>query len=183
MEDLSTSELEKLKYPIGKFRWPKSVSDEDLKGYVREIKSLPEKLDLEVSGLSETQLSTPYRPGGWTVRQTINHIFDSHINSYTRFKLALTEDKPIIRGYEEADWAELADGQNFPVNTSLQMIKNLHHRWVYLLESLTDEQWNSVFIHPEMKKEISLKSNAALYDWHGNHHLAHITQLKKRSGW
>jgi uncharacterized damage-inducible protein DinB len=178
-----TEDIEVLRYPIGKFKGPAEYSSELVRQNIRTISELPKKLISEVGRLKEDQLETPYRQEGWTVLQTVHHIFDSHVNSYCRFKLALTEDNPTIKPYKEALWAELADSKNAPVEWSLQLIDLLHKRWVVLLQSMTDADWQKTFNHPEMGKDIPLYRFVALYDWHSRHHLAHIVNLKERMGW
>lgn len=135
-----------------------------------------------VQGLSPQQLDTRYRPQGWTVRQVVHHVPDSHMNAYIRFKLALTEDAPTIKTYHEDLWAELADSRSTPVETSLTLLETLHERWVALLRSLKDEDWKRSFRHPELGP-MPLDANLALYAWHGAHHTAHITTLRQRNGW
>ncbi|MDQ4141733.1 MAG: bacillithiol transferase BstA [Bacteroidota bacterium] len=177
---MESKNLEALRYPIGKFVTQPSVTTEELKKYIQDIAHLPAQLRKAVKDLNEKELDTPYRPGGWTVRQTVNHVADSHINSYVRFRLALTEDKPVIKTYEEHLWAELIDGKHAPVGMSLIFLEALHLRWVMLLESLTPEQWQRVFVHPTLG-EVTLSHAAGLYSWHGKHHVAHITELRKRN--
>lgn len=174
--------MEDLRYPVGKFRFPESVSAEDLTRYVQQIAEAPAHLRAAIAGLEDAQLDTPYRPGGWTVRQVAHHVPDSHINSYTRFRLALTEDQPVIKPYEEARWAELPDARTLPVEVSLALLENLHARWAPLLRSLSPAEWKRSFRHPELGL-VSLENNAALYAWHGRHHVAHITALRERMGW
>jgi len=171
-----------LRYPVGEFRFPKSVSPQELALFIDEIAETPERMRAAITGLSEPQLDTPYRPGGWTVRQLAHHVPDSHINSYVRFRLALTEDEPVIKPYEEARWAELPDARTAPVEMSLALLENLHARWVPLLRSLSDVEWKRTFRHPELGL-VSLENNAALYAWHGRHHVAHVTKLRERMGW
>ena len=170
---------EDLSYPIGKFD-PNDFADRGEN--LRTIAELPGKVADAVKGLSDTQLDTEYRPGGWTVRQTVHHLADSHANSIIRFKLAMTEDTPpTIRPYFEERWAELADSK-LPVDVSLNMIDAIHQRWSVLLESMTDEDFAKKFIHPETG-EWTLHSALALYAWHSKHHTAHITGLRERNGW
>lgn len=180
---MSTAETqaENLSYPIGKF--DKSTIDPGRRAeYTKTINELPSMIASAVSGLDEKQLDTPYRPGGWTVRQTVHHIADSHANSIIRFKLALTEDEaPTIKPYFEDRWAELGDSK-LPIDVSLKMIDSLHARWVALLESMTDADFNRKFIHPETG-EWTLDGALALYAWHSKHHTAHITRLREREGW
>jgi hypothetical protein len=171
-----------LRYPIGKFRFPQSVSAPELAGFIDQIAETPARMRGAIAGLLESQLDTPYRPAGWTVRQLAHHVPDSHINSYTRFRLALTEEEPVIKPYEEARWAELSDARSMPVEPSLVLLESLHARWVPLLRSLSDADWKRSFRHPELGL-VSLENNAALYAWHGRHHVAHITSLRERMGW
>lgn len=175
--------LEEQKYPIGKFQQPETFTREILESYISEINSFPDRLSREVDYLSEGQLNTPYRPDGWTVRQVVNHCSDSHMNGFIRLKLALTEEKPVIRPYLEAKWAELADSEKFSIEPALKILEGIHHRWVAVLKSLTKEQWQRKLIHPQGDKEMSIQEITGHYNWHGNHHLAHITSLKERKGW
>ena len=170
------------RYPIGKFSAPASISEADRARFIEEVAAAPARLRAAVSGLSAEQLSTPYRDGGWTVRQLAHHVPDSHMNAYVRFKLALTEDEPTIKTYEEARWAELADTAATPVETSLALLDALHTRWVNLLRSLKGADWTRKFRHPALG-EMTLEKNLALYAWHGKHHVAHITTLRKSKGW
>ncbi len=150
--------------------------------HMQTLRLLPERLRAAVSGLTDHQLDTPYREGGWTVRQVVHHVADSHANSYIRFKLALTEDWPTIKTYDEAAWADLADSRRLPVEVSLNLIEALHGRWVRLLESLSEDDFRKGFEHPEMGRQ-NLASVLALYDWHSRHHTAHIVSLRARQGW
>jgi len=170
------------RYPIGKFDKSITVSKEIRNEFISTIEILPSQLRKEVENLSRKQLDTPYRDGGWTVKQVIHHLPDSHINSYVRFKLALTEDNPQIKTYEEHLWAELPDTFTTPIDVSLNLLESLHKRWAILLRSLSDEQFEKTFQHPELGN-ITLSKTLALYDWHSKHHLAHITELKKKMGW
>jgi hypothetical protein len=171
-----------LRYPVGEFRFPDLVSAEDLVLFIRQIARAPADLRRAVAGLTDAQLDTPYRPEGWTVRQLAHHVPDSHINSYTRFRLALTEQEPVIKPYDEKRWAELPDSRTLPVEMSLALLENLHARWVALLRSLSGADWKRCFRHPDLGL-VSLENNAALYAWHGRHHVAHITALRSRMGW
>lgn len=171
-----------LRYPIGKFAYEGPLSEDPKQKCLHDIEQAPAKLRAAVSGLSEKQLDTPYRPDGWTVRQVAHHVPDSHLNAYVRFKLALTEDEPTIKPYEEDRWARLADTQSTPVEVSLAMLDSLHNRWVRLLRSLKSEDWKRTFRHPELGL-MNLEKNLALYSWHSRHHVAHITSLRERSGW
>jgi uncharacterized damage-inducible protein DinB len=171
-----------LQYPVGRFAWPDAVSPEDRRRYIDEIEQTPKNMRAAVTGLSDQQLDTPYRPGGWTVRQVVHHVPDSHLNSYLRFRLALTEDEPTIKPYDEARWAELTDARTAPVELSLALLDSLHKRWVLLLRSLAAADCSRKFRHPELG-EVTLEKNLALYAWHGRHHVAHITALRQRMGW
>lgn len=175
--------FEELKYPTGHFTMPIELTKEILDGWVLKIENFPKRLSLAVKGLTEQQLDTEYRPQGWTIRQVVHHCADSHMNSFIRFKLALTENSPTIKPYFEDKWAELIDSKAFPVNSSLKIIEGLHNRWAALLGNLTEEHLKRVFIHPESKREISLAENIGIYAWHCDHHLAHIESLKKRNDW
>lgn len=170
------------RYPIGRFDRNINITREMRSDFIKTIETLPSQLKKEVENLSPQQLDTPYRDGGWTIRQVVHHIPDSHVNSYVRFKLALTEDNPQIKTYEESLWAELPDTFNSPIEISLQLLDSVHKRWAILLRSLTDEQFEKTFQHPEWGN-ITLSKTLALYAWHSKHHLAHITELKKKMGW
>jgi len=176
-------EIEKLKYPIGKFEKPSEYNPEILNEYIDIIDKLPQKLKYEVQNLSDEQLDTQYRPEGWTIRQVVNHFADSHMNSLIRFKLTLTEEKPTIKPYFEDRWAELSDSKFIPINSALKMIEGIHERLVFLLRLLTGKDWKKSFYHPETNREIGLDENLGIYAWHCRHHLAHITELKKRKNW
>jgi len=169
------------RYPIGKFRRA-DANVTDHEANIAILAALPEKLRAAVDGLSEAQLDTPYREGGWTVRQLVHHVADSHMNSYIRMRLALTEDWPTIKPYDEKLWAQLSDASTAPVEVSLNLITELHRRWVLLLRALTEEQWQRGYVHPDNGRQ-SLAEAAALYAWHSRHHVAHITELRKSRGW
>src|SRR5271163_894932 len=171
-----------LRYPIGKFHFDGPLTEPQKQSSLDDIARTPANLRAAIKGLSEAQIDTPYRPGGWTVRQVIHHVPDSHLNSYTRFRLALTEEEPVINSYREDQWAELEDARTLPVDVSLQLLEPLHTRWVKLLNSLSAEQWKRAFRHPQLGA-VTLEKNAALYAWHGRHHEAHITRLRDRMGW
>ena len=171
-----------LRYPIGHFAWSGRSSESERKRYIDEIAEAPAKLRAAVAGICDAQLDTPYRPGGWTVRQLVHHVPDSHLNSYVRFRLALTEKEPTIKPYDESRWAELTDARTGPIEMSLALLESLHARWVLLLRSLTPEDFAREFRHPELGT-VSLDKNLALYAWHGRHHVAHITSLGERMGW
>src|SRR5215470_11192675 len=170
------------RFPIGKFQYSGASTESERKRFIEEIAGTPAQLRAAVKGLSPDQLDTPYRQGGWTVRQVVHHVPDSHLNSYVRFKLALTEDEPTIKPYFEDRWAELADTETTPIEVSLTMLDSLHDRWVRLLRSLTPEDWKRCFRHPELGP-MTLEKTLALYAWHGRHHVAHITELRKRMSW
>ena len=180
---MDTLSLETLRYPVGKFIFPDNVSTEELSEMIKTIEELPSKLRSAVSNMSEEQLNTPYRDGGWTVGQVVHHLFDSHSNSYTRMKLAMTEDNPTIKPYMEARWAELEDGKNAPVELGLNLLELLHARWLIFLRSLTEQDLQRTFIHPDNQRSQTIAQTIALYAWHSRHHLSHITELKKRIGW
>ena len=174
--------MEELRYPIGKFSVEGEITAARRAGWIEEIAATPSQLRAALSGLSEEQLATPYRPGGWTLRQLAHHVPDSHMNSYVRFRLALTEDEPTIKPYQEDKWAELSDARSAPVEVSLALLETLHSRWVLLLRAIADAEWKRTFRHPEMGL-MTLEKNLALYAWHGRHHVAHATALRKRKGW
>ncbi|HEX2093708.1 MAG TPA: putative metal-dependent hydrolase [Longimicrobiaceae bacterium] len=171
-----------LRYPVGRYDVRTPVPAEDLPRLIGEIADTPARLRAAVEGLSPEQLGTPYRPGGWTVRQVVHHVPDSHLNAYVRLKLALTEDEPTIKPYEEARWAELADSRSTPVEVSLALLEALHHRWVLLLRSMRPEDFARAFRHPELGR-VRLDAMVGLYAWHGRHHVAHVTSLRERMGW
>lgn len=161
------------RFPIGRFSYPASVSAEQRAAFLDRIAAVPARLRAAVSGLTDAQLDTPYREGGWTIRQVVHHVPDSHMNSYVRFKLALTEDEPTIKPYDEAAWALLPDTAATPVETSLALLEALHERWVTLLRGLSEEQWKRTMRHP-VNGLLRLDQVLALYAWHGDHHIAHI---------
>jgi len=174
--------LSDLSYPIGEFSFPESTTAEQRRTWIGEIAAAPAHLRTAISGLNEAQLDAPYRPGGWTVRQVVHHVPESHMNSYIRFKLALTEETPTIKPYDEALWAKLPDIEVTPMQTSLALLDALHMRWVNILEQMSDAEFMRAFRHPELGL-ICLDQNLALYAWHGKHHTAHITSLRERMGW
>ena len=180
---MKEEEIELLKYPIGKFAAKENVTEQDVKWYINTIALFPSKLKHAVSALTDEMLDTPYREGGWTVRQVVHHTADSHMNSYIRFKLALTEDVPAIRPYFEDRWAELPEAKSGPVELSLPLIEALHKRWAAMLKNLTPAQLKLRLYHPESKMEMTVEYLIGLYAWHSEHHLAHIVNLKKRMGW
>jgi uncharacterized damage-inducible protein DinB len=180
---MDKDQLEVLRYPIGRFKATLDPSKDQIEQWIKAIEAAPAQIRTAAASLNDEQLDTPYREGGWTLRQVIHHVADSHLNSYIRFKWTLTEDKPIIKAYNEGDWAELPEAKTGPIALSLDLLDNLHRRWVVMLKNITDEQWERTFIHPESNKEISLGTLVGLYAWHGQHHLGHIEALKKTKGW
>lgn len=175
--------LQKLKYPIGEFYCPQIITSKHLGEWISVLEHFPNRLENLVKDLSGDQLDTVYRIDGWTIRQVVHHLSDSHHHSYTRFKWALTEDKPVIKAYFEDRWAELFDSKSAPLEMSLNHIKAIHFKLVYLLKGLSDEDLDKVFIHPETNSEVPLKYNVGNYAWHSNHHYAHIENLLKRNNW
>ncbi|MCI0411883.1 putative metal-dependent hydrolase [bacterium] len=174
--------MEDLRYPIGKFQYAGVATEEQRKLFIANIAETPARLRVAVADLNEEQLKTPYRPEGWTIRQLAHHLPDSHLNAYTRFRLAMTEEQPTIRPYYEDRWAELNDSRNAPIDFSLDLLESLHKRWVYFLESLSESDFSRSFQHPELGL-VSLDKNLALYSWHGQHHVAQITSLRVRLDW
>ncbi len=175
--------LDKLKYPIGKVHLPEEITQENIDDWISIIENHPEKLQVLVENLSAEQLDTPYREGGWSIRQVVHHLSDSHHNSYTRFKWTLTEDKPVIKAYYEDRWAELFDSKSAPIQLSLNTLKALHSKWVYFLKGLSKEDLEQFFIHPDGNEKVTLKENIGIYAWHCEHHYEHINQLLIRKGW
>jgi hypothetical protein len=170
------------RYPIGKYE-PMPFSEATKKQWINEIRVTPADIEFTIQHLDKAQLDTPYREGGWTVQQLIGHIADSHMNAFIRFKLALTEDTPPIKPYQQDAWVNTADVLNTPVNYSTTILHALHHRWVILLESMTDEQWQCKLYHPERKADVTLWDMLCIYSWHGKHHIAHIKNLCEQKGW
>ncbi|HEX4486419.1 MAG TPA: bacillithiol transferase BstA [Terriglobales bacterium] len=170
------------RFPIGKFNFEGPTDAAQRAKQIADIARTPAALRAAVEGLSPQQLDTPYRDGGWTVRQVIHHLPESHMNAFVRFKLALTEDEPVIKPYMEDRWAKLPDVQSTPVETSLALLDALHLRFVSLLREIKPDEWKRGFMHPEMGP-VALEKSLGLYSWHGRHHVAHITELKKRMGW
>jgi uncharacterized damage-inducible protein DinB len=170
------------RYPVGKYQPPADVTSAKRNEAIREIAGNPQKIRAAINGLSDAQLETPYRDGGWTLRQVVHHVADSHMNAYVRFRLALTETEPTIKPYEEAAWAKLEDAAHAPVEVSLKLLGPLHERWVGLLRSMKDDEFARTFRHPEHGVR-TLDWMLFLYAWHGNHHTAHITELRKQKGW
>ncbi len=174
--------LERLRYPIGHFEPPAEVAPAQLGEWIGQIESLPRELRALVGSMDASQLDTPYRSGGWRVRQVVHHLADSHINSYVRFKWALTEARPTIKAYEEQLWSELEDVDRLAIVDTLELLDALHRRWVILLKALSESQWRREFVHP-VSGPIRLEQNAGAYAWHGRHHLEHIRSLAERLGW
>lgn len=175
--------MEALQYPIGRFNPPAEITAALLKKYIDDIHYLPQLIELAVQNLDEYQLQAPYRPDGWTVAQVVHHLADSHMNAVVRLKLALTEDNPVIKPYEEQAWALLPDVANTPVNVSTTLLYALHKRWVKLLEHLSADDWNKTFYHPGSNTTYDIRLHTATYAWHGLHHLEHILRLKERMEW
>ena len=171
-----------LRYPVGEFKFEGPLGGDERQALITKIAETPARMRAAVAGLTTEQLDTPYRPEGWTVRQVVHHVPESHMNSYMRFKLAITEDEPTIKPYFEDRWAQLDDANQAPVELSLDLLEALHGRWVWFLRSLKEADFQRTFIHPELGA-VSLDKNIALYAWHGRHHVAHITSLRERNGW
>ena len=178
---MTDQELQKLRYPVGRYSKPDVITDALLREWIDTIEIFPHKLKNEVAGLTDAQLDTTYRPGGWTIRQVVHHCADSHLNAYVRLKLTLTEEKPTIKPYLEARWAELVDS-TLPVPSSLAMLEGVHTRWAFLLRSLSPADLKKRFVHPEHGKEFQLDELIALYGWHCRHHLAHVVVGKRAKG-
>ena len=176
-------ELEQLKYPIGRFVAPDKVDDEHIQEWIGELAGFPQRFRETVSALNDEQLDTPYRPGGWTLRQVVHHVPDSHMNAYIRFKLAVTESEPEIRPYHEELWAETGEAKLGPVGMSLDLLESLHVRWAAFLRTLTPDQFSRTFFHPASQKLYRLDEVLAFYIWHGNHHLGHLTQTIRERNW
>ena len=170
------------RYPIGRYERRDVLTPEERAAMIEQIAAAPQKMREAVAGLTPQQLETPYREGGWTLRQVVHHVPDSHMNSYVRFKLALTEQTPTIRPYDEARWAELADSRDTPPATSMALLESLHDRWVRLLRSMSADDFQRTLNHPE-NGLMTLDAMLALYAWHGRHHVAHITSTRARNGW
>ena len=174
---------EDLRYPIGKYTPPETITEADIETWIGQIEKLPAELAAAVAGLTEEQLQTPYRPGGWTVQQLVHHVADSHLNSLVRFKWTLTEDNPTIKAYDQVAWALLSDYADIPVSNSLSFLALLHERWITLLKALEPEHLARTFVHPETNRELRLDWLVGLYAWHGRHHTAHIAGLRERNAW
>jgi DinB superfamily len=170
------------RYPIGKFSFDGTLTDAQKREHLDNVEQTPARMRAAVQGLSDTQINTPYRDGGWTVRQVVHHVPDSHMNAYIRFKLALTEEEPTIRPYMEDRWGELSDAKSAPIELSLALLDTLHKRWMLVLRAIQPGDWKRSFRHPEMGL-MNLEKTLALYSWHGRHHVAHVTELRKTMGW
>jgi uncharacterized damage-inducible protein DinB len=177
-----SDEMEDLRYPLGRWERPAAMDSSQVRNWIDEIQEAPAKLRSAVEGLTDHQLDTPYRAGGWTVRQVVHHVPDSHLNAYVRFRLAITEDEPTIRPYDEAAWAELDDARSGPIEVSLRLIAALHERWVRLARTISPDGLARRLYHPEQGK-MRLDEVLSSYAWHGRHHIAHITRLRDRMGW
>lgn len=174
--------MEDLRYPIGKYE-PQPFSQKQLEAWLIDIRYLPQHLENAVLNLDEGQLDTPYRPGGWTVRQVVHHVADSHANAYIRFKLGLTENNPVIKPYDEEAWAKLNDTAVVPINVSLTLLHALHTRWVEVLKSIKAEEWERTVVHPQHGRQMTLWYLLGMYAWHSRHHTAHVTSLRERERW
>lgn len=171
------------RYPIGPFQRRDELTPDERREHIDHIAAAPARMRAAVAGLSDAQLDTPYRDGGWTVRQVVHHVPDSHLNAYCRLKLALTEDVPTIRPYEESEWAKLEDSRITPIEVSLTLLESLHERWVLLMRSMRDEDFRRTFRHPEHQGTPTLDWLVAMYSWHGRHHVGHINALRERMRW
>lgn len=180
---MSEAELEELRYPVGRLDMEAPIEEADHKRLIDEIASTPASLRKAVAGLSAEQMATPYREGGWTVSQLVHHVAESHMQAYSRCKFALTEEKPIIKPYDEAKWAETPDVAATPPEISLSLLDSLQARWVNLLRGLSGGEMQRAYFHPEHGRLITIERMLAMYAWHGRHHVAHVTRLRERSGW
>ena len=172
-----------LRYPTGRYQWPaEAVPAAERTRWIQEVAAAPAALRAATAGLTDAQLDTPYRPGGWTVRQVAHHVPDSHVQAFIRFKLALTEDEPRIKAYFEDRWAELPDSRG-PIGPALAMLEAVHTRWLDLMAGMAEEDWSRTFFHPERNAMLRLDATLGLYAWHGKHHVAHVTGLREREGW
>lgn len=174
--------LEELKFPIGKFQFDPEVSKEQLKQWINTIETFSEEIEIITKSISIEQLNWRYRPEGWSVKQVVHHLADSHMNALIRIKLALTEESPTIRPYEESLWAQLFDGLNNDISASLKIISGVHERWTQVLKNLSEKEWNKTYFHPQHQRLFSIKEGLGIYDWHCKHHLAHIKQALDSNG-
>lgn len=172
-----------LRYPIGRHTHPESITREQRARFIDDIAACPAAIRAAVKGLDDTRLDTPYRDGGWTVRQVVHHVPDSHLQAYVRIKLALTEDEPTIKAYEEDRWAELPEARSAPIEMSLALLDAVHARWIAALRALEPGQFARCYFHPQQQRALSVDQTLALYSWHGRHHVAHIQSLREREGW
>ena len=179
----SASEQPDLRYPIGPYNPPASIQRPELDAWIAELDALPRNLRNAVAGLSHAQLDTPYRPAGWTVRQVVHHIADGHMSSYTRFRLALTESTPTVKPFDEVAWAELPDAKSGPIEPSLTLVDGLHPRWVMLLRSLSDDDFQRKYRHPDRAELVALGYTLGYFAWHSRHHVAQILSLRNRQSW
>jgi hypothetical protein len=175
--------MEKLKYPIGHYEKPGNITSEHLRGYLTVLAGFPDKIKTETEHMSDDRLETPYRPDGWNIRQVVNHCADSHMNALIRVKLALTEDNPVIKPYDEAAFARLQDTLSMEIQPAIFILQGVHQRWVKLLQTFTYNEWRRGYYHPEKNRTIPLDESTGMYAWHCEHHLAHIRALKKRMRW
>ena len=180
---ISETEMEELRFPVGRLDMEAPVSEQDHKRLIDEIAATPGNLRKAVGGLNAEQMATPYREGGWTVSQLVHHVAESHMQAYSRCKFALTEEKPIIKPYDEAKWAETPEISSTPPEVSLKLLEALQERWVNLLRGLSAEQMQQAYFHPEHGRLITIERMLAMYAWHGRHHVAHVTRLRERNGW
>jgi hypothetical protein len=183
IESITNEELERLRYPIGRYQAPLSFDERDITRWIGVLAGGPGWFDAVIENMDEAQLNVPYRPGGWNTNQVIHHVADSHMNAFIRFKLALTEEVPVVKPYQESLWANLPDVSAVPVNVSITLIHALHRRLTALLQTFSDQEWNRKFFHPELNKEIALWEIAAQYAWHTEHHFEQIRQLRLRMNW
>lgn len=174
--------MEDLRYPIGKYE-PQPFSHQQRDKWLADIKFLPDDVEMAIQNLDEHQLNTPYREGGWNVKQVVHHLADSHMNAFIRFRLGLTEDNPTIKPYDEAAWANLNDINTVPINVSMTILHGVHQRLIATVKDLSDEQWQRTLVHPQYQKQMTLWYLLGNYAWHGKHHVAHITSLKQRNNW
>lgn len=174
--------MEDPRYPIGKYE-PRPFDEQLLKQWLQDIHDLPQLLEYAITNLDEAQLDTPYRDGGWTVKQLVHHVADSHMNAYTRFKLGLTEEKPLAKAYDEKAWAEMVDTRTIPINVSITLLFALHKRWHAVLTGISGDEWDRCVIHSERNREMSLWFLLGMYAWHSRHHVAHIVKLREKMGW
>ncbi|HKX85247.1 MAG TPA: putative metal-dependent hydrolase [Flavobacterium sp.] len=174
--------IEQLKFPIGQFHFSEDCDDNTIAAWKETIASFPQNLKIVTDGLSSVEMNWQYRPEGWCVKQVVHHLADSHMNALIRIKLALTEESPVIRPYEEGLWAQLSDGLNDNISSSLKIIEGVHERWSQVLESLSEKDWNKMYFHPQHQRLFSIKEGLGIYQWHCNHHLAHIKQALEHQG-